>query len=105
MVERLRRMIRGWGGVYPYLPYKETQLRQMVADGRLAPPVQLGPRAIAFFEDTLIEAQERLVREQREREQREREQREREQREREQREREQRERASRGKREQRVSAK
>ena len=39
MVERrrLRKMVRGWNGVRPYLPYGETALREMVADGRLAP--------------------------------------------------------------------
>ena len=61
---RLRRMVRGWTGVRPFLPYGETQLRQMVADGRLAPPIKIGPRGVAFFEDDLIEAQERILREQ-----------------------------------------
>ena len=66
MVERrLRRMVRGWANVYDFIPLRETQLRELVAQGKLAPPVKIGPRAIAFYEDDLIEAQERLEREQR----------------------------------------
>ena len=61
--KRARRMIRGWEGVYPYLPYRRTQLQQMVKEGRLKPPIKIGPRAIAFFEDDLIAAQEEFARE------------------------------------------
>ena len=57
--------MRGWANVYDFIPLRETQLRELVAQGKLAPPVKIGPRAIAFYEDDLIEAQERLEREQR----------------------------------------
>jgi len=56
-------MVRGWEGVFPFLPYRRTQLRKMVEEGRLKPPIKIGPRAIAFFEDDLIAAQEALARE------------------------------------------
>ena len=60
----LHEMIRGWGGLYRYLPYKETTLRAMVADGRLAPPLKLGARAVAWLKRDVIDAQQRILREQ-----------------------------------------
>jgi predicted DNA-binding transcriptional regulator AlpA len=60
---RLRRMVRGWKGVHDYIPYGPTQLQQMVKEGRLKPPIKIGPRAIAWFEDDLIEAQQQFERE------------------------------------------
>jgi predicted DNA-binding transcriptional regulator AlpA len=59
--KRARRMVRGWEGVYAFIPYRRTQLKTMVKDGRLPQPVKIGPRAIAFFEEDLIIAQERLA--------------------------------------------
>jgi hypothetical protein len=59
-----RRMVRGWAGVFPYIPLRETALRQMVEQGKLPPPIRIGPRAIAWFEDDLVKAQEAFEREQ-----------------------------------------
>jgi hypothetical protein len=56
-------MVRGWKAVHDFIPLGETQLRQLVAQGKLAPPINIGPGAIAFYEDDLIAAQERLERE------------------------------------------
>jgi predicted DNA-binding transcriptional regulator AlpA len=60
--KRARRMVRGWEGVRPYFPYGRTQLQQMVAEGRFPKPIKIGPRAIAFFEDEILAAQEQLAR-------------------------------------------
>jgi predicted DNA-binding transcriptional regulator AlpA len=54
---RARRMVRGWKGVYPYIPLGETQLKERIKEGKLKPPTKIGPRAIAWFEDELAEAQ------------------------------------------------
>ena len=63
MAERkLRRMVRGYKGARQYIPYAETQLRKMVEEGRLAPPMKIGPRAVAFWESDLIAAQEQIER-------------------------------------------
>jgi hypothetical protein len=69
MVERreARRMVRGWKGVFAYIPLRETALREMVEAGKLKPPIKIGTRAIAWFEDDLIEAQQAFKREQGER--------------------------------------
>ena len=64
MSDKLLEMVRGWDGLHPFLPYKESQLRQMVRDGRLAPPIKIGPRAIAWLKTDIIEAQQRILREQ-----------------------------------------
>jgi hypothetical protein len=64
MTERkLRKMVRGYKGVRAYIPYGPTQLQKMVKERRLAPPIKIGPRAIAWFEDDLIAAQEEFERE------------------------------------------
>ena len=62
-MSKLRRMVRGWKGVRAFLPLGETQLRERVAQGKLAPPIKIGPRAIAWFEEDLIAAQEAFERE------------------------------------------
>ena len=65
MVERrLRRMVRGWSGLYEYIPYKESQARAMIATGELPAPIRIGKRAIAWFADDLIAAQEKFLRNQ-----------------------------------------
>ena len=58
--KRARHMVRGW--VRAYIPYGPTQLQEMVKQGRLKPPIKIGPRAIAWFEDDLIAAQEAFER-------------------------------------------
>ena len=66
MAERrkLQKVIRGYKRVREFVPYAETQIREMVADGRFPKPIRFGPRALGWFEDDIIEYQERLRREQ-----------------------------------------
>jgi predicted DNA-binding transcriptional regulator AlpA len=54
-------MVRGYKGVREFIPYGPTQLQEMIKQGRLRPPIKIGPRAIAWFEDDLIAAQEALA--------------------------------------------
>lgn len=61
---RARPMIRGYKELRRYVPLGETELRDRVKKGTFPPPMQLGPRAIAWFEDVIAEAQDALAREQ-----------------------------------------
>ena len=61
-VQKPRRMVRGYRGLREYLPLGESQLRQAVADGRIKAPMELGPRAVAWFEDDVVEMQNNLKR-------------------------------------------
>ena len=60
MSEKPEEIVRGWQGLYPYLPYKATTLRQMVLDGRLAPPIKLGQRAIGWRKSDIVKCQQRI---------------------------------------------
>jgi hypothetical protein len=58
-----RQMVRGYAGAAKYIPYQETVLRALVKKGKLPPPVRFGARAVGFFLDDLVRAQQELVRE------------------------------------------
>jgi CP4-57 regulatory protein AlpA len=43
-------------------PYKPTQIRKMISEGKFPSPLQIGPRGIAWYEDEVIEWQHNLPR-------------------------------------------
>lgn len=61
---KLQRMIRGYKKVREFIPLGETEIRDRVKKGTFPRPIQLGPRAVAWTEDQLIDEQERLRKEQ-----------------------------------------
>jgi hypothetical protein len=53
-------MVRRWAGVRPFIPLGKTA-QQAAASSK--PPIKIGPRAVAWFEEDLLEAQKVFERE------------------------------------------
>lgn len=60
------RIVRGWRNLTPLTGYKPTRLREMVAAGEFPAPIQLGPRALGWYEADVIAWQSSRQRKQRE---------------------------------------
>lgn len=57
-----RKIIRGWDGLAAYIGYKRTQAQSFVAQGKLKPPMRLGPRAVGWWESDVAEFQKSFSR-------------------------------------------
>ena len=58
---RPRRIIRGYGNLRAFTGYSQSQTKEFIARGEFPAPIQLGPRAIGWFEDDIAAWQEKIA--------------------------------------------
>lgn len=58
---RPRRIVRGWEGQREYTGLGRTAAQERVKAGLLKPPMKIGPRCVGWWEDDLVEYQQRLI--------------------------------------------